>query len=54
VYNDYRADYYPHADLPALIAAFPHGFTAQDAASRGITPDQIESWRREGYLVPHG
>lgn len=54
IYHDYRADYNTDAPLLRLIAAHPGGFSAADAAAAGVTAAQVDSWTREGYLVPVG
>ena len=52
IYHDYRADYLESAALQALVAAYPDGFTPNEAAAQGIDAAQIEAWRRDGYLTP--
>lgn len=50
IYHDFRAEY---NTIPKLIMLHQRGgFTFADAASQGISRDQVMSWYRDGYLVP--
>jgi glycosyltransferase involved in cell wall biosynthesis len=52
IYHDFRSDYLADSDLDGLLAAFPDGFMLTNAQSRGIAPDTVCQWYRDGYLVP--
>jgi hypothetical protein len=51
VFHDFLAR---HAPMPALsaLAAGGAGFSAAQAAERGVTPEELAGWRRDGYVAP--
>jgi glycosyltransferase involved in cell wall biosynthesis len=52
IYHDFRADYRPIESLVQLTTRWPEGFTIIEAASAGVSREQVMSWYRDGYLYP--
>ncbi len=52
VFHDFLARHAPMPALSALVAAHPAGFNQGLAAQVGVTPEELGSWRRDGYVAP--
>jgi len=51
IYHDYRANYFRDDRLTALLDELPEGFSGSQAVQRGISPEQLDTWLRDGYLA---
>lgn len=51
IYHDFQADYLQSEALNALLLAHPEGF-APSTVSETASAEDIETWYREGYIVP--
>lgn len=50
LYHDYLSTYFSDDTLFALLQDFPRGFTGADAEARGVSPERLDAWLREGYI----
>jgi glycosyltransferase involved in cell wall biosynthesis len=51
-YHDYLARHTPLPALSALLANYPEGFTLTEARASGVTPEAVDAWYTNGFVVP--
>jgi glycosyltransferase involved in cell wall biosynthesis len=51
-YHDFLAKHETIELLSTLLSEFPDGFSSQEATKQEVAKNQVDSWYRQGYLVP--
>ncbi|ACA98163.1 MULTISPECIES: glycosyltransferase family 4 protein [Cyanophyceae] len=51
IYHDFLAKHQTIPALQTLLSEYPEGFTQKEAIASGISPAQLETWYRDGYLI---
>ncbi|ANV89306.1 glycosyltransferase family 4 protein [Picosynechococcus sp. PCC 8807] len=51
IYHDFFAKHQTIPTLQTLLSEYPEGFTQKEAIASGISPTQLETWYRDGYLI---